>query len=254
MDLLEQIKSGARIARPVTFVLAHPDDETASAGGLLQRLRNVRLIYLTDGAPRDLVDAQREGFDCWRDYSDLRRRELALALQALGVGAQPVFYDYPDKEAIEHLNEIAARLVHDLRSSDAVVTHPYENGHPDHDSAAVAVALACERLGDLAPGQFEFASYHLGKAGRVFGAFWPGGEELVLNLSPQELGRKRNALAAYSSQTAILAEFPLTPERYRRAPDYDFTAPAAPGRALYDEFGWDITSERWRARLAGLLA
>ena len=253
MDFLEQLKSGQRIEQPVALVLAHPDDETASAGGLLQRLEQVRLIYLTDGAPRDLIDARRAGFDDRRDYAMLRKRELSTSSRQLGLCVEPIFYDCPDKEALDQLIEIVARLVSDLRGAKAAITHAFEHGHPDHDTASVAVALASLRLGISAPERFEFAGYHLSDDGPVFGAFWPGGQDFSLQLAPDELERKRRAIAAFESQHQTLAHFPLAPERFRRAPEYDFTAAAPPGRALYDLYGWDITSQLWRSRLREIL-
>jgi LmbE family N-acetylglucosaminyl deacetylase len=254
VDFLDELKSGERIASPVALVLAHPDDETASAGGLLQRLENPRLIYLTDGAPRDLVDARREGFDEWRAYAELRRRELKSALGSLGITVQPIFYDCPDKEALEHLRETVALLTSDLAGADAVVTHCYEHGHPDHDTAAVAVQLACARLGAAAPQRFEFAGYHLGRERPVYGAFWPDEEEVEVSLSAEKLRRKRRATAAFESQRETLCQFPETPERYRRAPRYDFSDRAPPGRSLYDLYEWEVTSDQWLSRLAEILA
>ena len=137
-----------------------------------------------------------------------------------------------------------------------VIARPlgYEHGHPDHDTAAVAVALACKKLGRNAPQRAEFAGYHLDQEEPVFGAFWNCGEEVAIHLSPEELRRKRAALQAYASQSETLAQFPISPERFRRAPDYHFTSPAPPQRALYDLYGWQITGSEWRARLAELLA
>jgi LmbE family N-acetylglucosaminyl deacetylase len=253
VDFLEQLKSGQRIDRPVVLVLAHPDDETASAGGLLQRLERVRLIYLTDGAPRDLIDAKRVGCDSASDYAILRKRELHAALRQLGFGVEPIFYDCPDKEALEHLSKVVERLAVGLGGAKAVVTHSFEHGHPDHDTAAVAVALASSRLGSSAPERFEFAGYHLTDDGPVFGAFWPGGEEVALQLSQEELERKRRAISAFESQRQTLAQFPLAPERFRRAPEYDVATAAPPGQALYDLYGWEITSQLWRSRLREIL-
>jgi len=252
-DFLDRLQLREPIAQSVALVLAHPDDETASASGLLQRLEQPRLIYLTDGAPRDLVDAKRAGFSDSRGYAAARKRELKAALRALGVTAEPIFYDYPDKQALDYLPEIVDRLVADLAAADVVVSHAYEHGHPDHDTAAVAVALACERLGDAAPERVEFAGYYLAKAGPVYGAFRVKGDEITSSLSPGELRAKRDAIAAFSSQHETLAQFPLSPERFRRTPTYEFRGAAPPGQALYDLYGWEITSARWRSRLAEML-
>lgn len=230
-------------------MLAHPDDETASAGGLLQRLAQPKLIYLTDGAPRDLGDARREGFADWQSYAGHRKSELRNALQALGVSADPIFYDCPDQQALGWLERIVASLASDLSAAQAVVTHPYEHGHPDHDTAAVAVALARRMLGRSAPPAFEFAGYHLGPEGPVYGVFWGGGGTDML-LSAAELVRKRAAIAAFASQRETLGLFPLQPERFRPAPVYDFTKAAPPVEALYDLYAWEITSHAWRSAVA----
>lgn len=250
MRLLERIAAGERVSEPVALVLAHPDDETASAAGLLQRLECARLIYLTDGAPRDLVDARRVGLDSWQAYAEVRKRELSRALPALGVGEGPIFYDVPDKEAVDNIRKLVERLASDLAGCAAVVTHPYENGHPDHDTAALVVARACARMTEP-PEHYEFASYHLEDGEEVYGRFWPDPDspEVAVRLGEVELRRKRDAIACYPSQRGILSEFPLGPERLRRAPRYDFTAPAAPGHALYDEWHWNITSADWLAKV-----
>lgn len=249
MDLLGAIESGGPIRGEVVLVLAHPDDETASAGGLLQRLATPKLIYVTDGAPRDLADARREGFADWRSYAEHRKAELRIALERLGVRVEPFFHDCPDKQALRHLERLSAKLAAAIAGAGAVVTHAYEHGHPDHDTAALAVAIALRRLGSGAPRAFEFAGYHLGAARPVYGRFFGGGGT-ELQLSPAELARKAAAIAAFESQREMLSLFPLRPERFRRAVDYDFTKAAPPGRALYDLYGWNITSEGWRSAVA----
>ena len=237
------------------MVVAHQDDEVLGLGSRMDRLGRLRVIHLTDGAPRDMRDATREGFETWQDYAAARRAELDRALAAIGAGdAERIAYDAPDQEAIRHCRAIVERLAHDLRGQRAVVTHPYEYGHPDHDTAALAVWLACRRLraeGAEAPERFEFASYHMRGGRPVLAEFWPdpGAPEIELPLTEAELARKRAARDCFDTQKALGGRFPLTPERLRRAPDYDFAAPAPPGEAVYDRWGLAMTSAEWR-RLA----
>lgn len=239
------------------IVAAHPDDEILGLGSRLCQLPQLSIIHLTDGAPRNLRDAAREGFDSWQGYAAARQAELLAALAEIGAGhATLIAYDYPDQEAALHLSEIIARLQADLAGAACVVTHPYEHGHPDHDTATLAVALATSRLRGAAPERFEFASYHLANGKVRFGEFWPAPDraETALHLSEAELARKRAATARFRTQKALGSSFPLSPERLRKAPAYDFTIPAPPGRAVYEHWGIAGSLAEWRRHADAVLA
>nr|WP_255500832.1 PIG-L family deacetylase [Caulobacter sp. 17J80-11] len=241
------------------MVAAHPDDEILGLGGRLDRMPDLRIIHLTDGAPLDGADARRAGFDCPPAYAEARRRELDAALEAAGAEPERRAYDVSDQTTVRRLAELARRLAEDLADREAVFTHPYEGGHPDHDAAAFAAAAAVRllaRAGRAAPRRYEFASYHRGPQGRVAGAFHadPGRPETLAVLSTDDRRRKARALAAFRTQGDVAAWFPQGVERWRSAPDYDFTRPPPPGGCLYDEFGWAITGEVWRGHARAALA
>jgi N-acetylglucosamine malate deacetylase 2 len=248
--LLQRLQAGDTIAEPVALVLGHPDDETVSLGSRLACFADLTLIHLTDGAPRDLTDARRAGFPGWQAYGEAREAELCAALGRLGVRARRLGYGIADQGTAAELPAIVERLRADLAGMATVFTHPYEHGHPDHDSAALAVARAV-------PGaaRFEFASYHLAPAGPRFGAFWadPGSPETVIALTPEEQARKAEAIACFASQRETLAQFDLGAEHVRRAPAYDFSKPAPPGSALYERWGFRECAAEWRARAARAL-
>lgn len=253
MSWAARLASGEPIDEPVAVVVAHADDETLWAGAALGRLRNCRLIHLTDSAPHDMVDAGRLGIGTREDYAALRARELEAALAELA--AEPHRFDYgvADKEAVDHLPELVDRLAADCAGVAAIVTHPYEGGHPDHDTAALAVRLAAERIGR--PAVIEFACYHQIGGKRVWAEFAtaPTSPERVRALSLFERGRIDRALAAHASQKLVFGDWRPELERWRDAPSYDFTRPP-PGQAvLYDGFGWEITSDRWRKRARDML-
>jgi len=201
-----------------------------------------------------MLDARRAGFATRSAYARARELELDRALQAAAVlPARRRALGITDQEAVEHLPELLTLLEEELRSVAAVVTHPYEGGHPDHDACAFIVQCACERLrreGRAAPVRLEFASYHARDGGVVKGVFWPaaGCPERAIALSDHQLARKQAALAEFATQKDLIADFPLQPERLRPAPQYDFTQPPPPGEVLYDRFGWRITGQLWRER------
>jgi N-acetylglucosamine malate deacetylase 2 len=239
-----RLASGAPVAERVAVVVAHADDETLWTGALLPRLGDGLLIHLTDSAPRDGGDAARLGIATREEYAALRAGELDRALVALGAVVERRGYGIADQEAVEHLPALADRLMQDCAGAAAIVTHPYEGGHPDHDAAALAARIAADRLGVPV---VEFACYHLLDGERVFGRFWPGPDEQSRPLLPDERLAVAAALAEHASQRAVFGDWLPTAERWREAPRYDFGAPPPPGAALYDGFGWAMTSARWRA-------
>ena len=64
-------------ARHLALITAHPDDETIGCGAQLPRLSGITAITLTDGAPRDLIDARALGFPTAQDYANARRKRPA---------------------------------------------------------------------------------------------------------------------------------------------------------------------------------
>ena len=256
---------------PVALVVAHPDDETIAAGGSLHLLREVLLVHVTDGAPRRLADAQAAGFATPSAYGLVRRRELEAALAISGASPTRADLGVPDQDASADIPGIAQQLGHLFAQHriEAVLTHAYEGGHPDHDATALAVHLAAGSMPVC-----EFAGYHAGPNGGLRTGFflapaYSGGADhpsppltrqqqmerlgFTVTLSPEHAARKRAMLACFRTQAAILANFATTQERFRPAPAYDFTVAPHDGMLNYEHWGWEMTGARWRALASAAL-
>jgi LmbE family N-acetylglucosaminyl deacetylase len=256
--VLHDLAIGTAIDLPTVIVVAHPDDETLGMGGRLPLLQRLTIVQLTDGAPRESGEAYRSGCSNWHTYSMEREREASRALTVLGLNCRRICYNAPDQESVLRLGELARSVQRDLHGARLVFTHPYEGGHPDHDTAALIVQMACARIsadGEDPPVRFEFASYHHRNGRMVTGQFWPDQNcpEISIELDQRAHALKRGALAEYQTQSGVIQWFSPGIERYRAAPQYDFSRPAPPGLAQYDFFGWPMTAARWRESCASAL-
>lgn len=233
-------------------IAAHPDDETLGLCAQLPLMQQLTLVHVTDGAPLDMTDARARGFGSRAGYAAARAHELDRALAVGGVrNARCLELGIADQEAVHHLAALVRALMPLLTCASAVITHPYEGGHPDHDSCAFAVQAACTLLwltGRATPQPAEFASYHAREGQIIRGRFFsqPDLPEEVIVLDGAQRAAKRAALAEFVTQQAQVREFPLDTERLRPAPRYDFTRPPPPQEALYDRCGWTVTSALWR--------
>jgi LmbE family N-acetylglucosaminyl deacetylase len=247
----------ARLALPATaVVVAHPDDEVVGAGSRLPRLAGARFVYLTDGAPRDGGDAAVHGLSV-AQYAQARRRERDAALRLCGIApAQALDLDCVDQEAALQLAPLARRLAGLFAQwgTQAVLTQPYEGGHPDHDASAFAVHAACGLLrarGATPPALVEMAGYHQqdGQLRTTRFLCAPRGEATV-QLDAPEQALRQALLDCHATQGRTLAIFRgVAHESFRSAPGCDFTRPPHAGQLHYERHGWAIDGARF-CRLA----
>ncbi len=253
-DPLRRLCPRLRDSSELVIVVAHPDDEVIGAGGQLPRWPKAHLVHITDGAPANLADAQRLGFGSRECYAQARRRELEMALAVAGLTpGQSRCLGVTDQQSALQLPSIVGELLdilHEL-SPTAVLTHPYEGGHPDHDSTAFAVHAACRCLWSrqrLAPTIIEMTSYHNRSGIMQPREFLPraGVLEITAPLTDSERVLKRRLFDQFSSQQNVLCWFPIDIERFRRAPVYNFFQPPHGGKLYYELFDWGMTGDRWR--------
>lgn len=243
----------------IAVLAAHPDDETIGASAVLARYPLTQVVYLTDGAPRNTKLWPPEMSESREEYAAIRLEEASRALAHAGIAARQIFWlGGVDQEAIFEAHALASRLTEFLRefNADALITHPYEGGHPDHDCAALVAQLATAFLGREAPEVVEMSSYHARDGSCVTGEFLSAqpSHEIAFHLSECDRGRKRKMMDEYKSQRLVLENFPISSERLRLAPAYDFSQRPHEGKLWYESMGWEMTGARWCELAAKVLA
>jgi LmbE family N-acetylglucosaminyl deacetylase len=236
-------------------VVAHPDDEAIGAGALMRDLPDVIVAHVTDGAPKHVEAARRNGHGTREDYMRARREEVVAALALVGIPPQQIrCLGFVDGEAALRLVEISyavAGLLDELRP-EVVLTHPYEGGHTDHDATAFAVHLACgvlRREGVPAPIVLELTSYHNRGGRRVHADFLPFWQVPTrrIDLPAEVQVLKARMFRFFTTQQKVLSHFPLNVERFRLAPRYIFTVPPHEGLLDYERYCTTISGAEWRA-------
>jgi LmbE family N-acetylglucosaminyl deacetylase len=239
-------------------VAAHPDDEILGYAAALASSAAVHVTYVTDGAPSPADESRARSGATAR----LRLAEARDALALLGVPASHVFpLGGADQGSSLQMTSLARRLraLADQVQATVLVGHPYEGGHPDHDTAAFCMHAAAALAPRRALALVEFTSYHAGGAGEWRrGVFLePNGAVVgerpparVRPLSEPERWLKRRALECHRSQGDVLRAFPVDVEITRAAPRYDFLRAPHEGELLYERYPWGMSGSRWRA-LAG---
>lgn len=235
----------------VVLLAAHPDDETIGASALLAKVPQAHVVYLTDGAPRDAKFWSPDAHDSREEYAAMRRVEAQHALSCAGIPPHQIAWlGGIDQEAIHAATTLTARFAEYLSAHrpDVVVTHPYEGGHPDHDTAALLARTAISRLAAETL-LLEMTSYHARAGQCVTGEFLDcdPAAEIEFELTAEERRRKRQMLNAHASQRAVLAGFSVDRERFRPAPAYDFSKPPHQGRLWYECMHWPMTGSHWRS-------
>lgn len=247
----------------VLVVVAHPDDETVGAGALYRYLQNAVFAHVTDGAPRNLVDAIAHGFTSAGDYAAARAKELRAALRVAGIPEQNLYQlGVPDQEATKRLVDITLwvkDIIEKLRP-ETVLTLSYEGGHPDHDAVAFsthAAAALLRKEGSQAPPTIEFPLYHAGGDGRMMRSdFIPmeDVEPITFILTEEERRLKRGMFERFETQAGMLRHFTIEEECFRSAPKYDFLTPPHEGRLYYESFEWGQDGAGWRAEASNALS
>lgn len=227
-------------------LVAHPDDEAAGCGVLLQRMRAPMVLFATNGAPRDDYFWRHSGSR--QAYAETRRGEAGDALAIVGVhqfgflAAPHTGEPFVDQELYLAIPDALRALesVLDRFRPEALLTLAYEGGHPDHDTCNFLSSVIARRRGLPV---FEMALYHRSDDGlSVHQEFRLRNDaEVIVQPTPEELQRKHRMLGAYVSQHLSLDFFTSDVERFRPLMAYDYSLPPHPGTLNYEAWQWPMT-------------
>ncbi|MCP4330200.1 MAG: PIG-L family deacetylase [Alphaproteobacteria bacterium] len=224
--------------RQILILAPHPDDEVVGCAAAIGRARargaRVHVTYLTTGVPAPDVlwpwQRHRHG-----NLVGRRRAEAIAAAKQLAI--EPLeFREIPTRALRLHLADTrrAIMALVDRHQIDVLWVPAYEGGHQDHD-AANFIASRIESGAEV----WEFAEYNFaGGTVRCQTFIDPAGDEISLDLTPDEAARKRSALSLYASEKGNLGHVGTGRECFRPLAGYDYAGPPHPGRTFYQRFQW----------------
>ncbi|HEX3019492.1 MAG TPA: PIG-L family deacetylase [Chitinispirillaceae bacterium] len=239
----------------VMLFCAHPDDEVLGSASLLCYLRDkLKIVTITDGAPKKMDDAIAAGFFSREAYSKARYQEQSNAMFSAGITESQCYHlGFTDQQSSFHMGAICHKILEliQINRPDIVLTHPFEGGHPDHDTTAFAVWAAVtlmKKRNENVPEIIEYACYNgNGSSEPVYFQFIPFPEIPVwsVELDQNQVENKRKLMKYYVSQWKTLSSFPVSVERYRKMPAYNFKKPPHHGVLYYEFFDWGMSARLW---------
>ncbi len=195
----------------VLILAPHPDDESLSSGGLIQASlaagAAVRVLLFTDGDnnpwPQRWIEKRWFiGASERARWGARRRAEAQQALRSLGVADEQVhFLGLPDTGLTDLLiradSELLQALVDELREfrPTRLVIPGLQDRHPDHSAAHVLTRFAMQLTRSQTP--IEVLSY------LVHTDLTELPSTRVLALTPPQIRRKREAIAAHETQVRL---------------------------------------------------
>ncbi|MTD14906.1 methyltransferase domain-containing protein [Nakamurella sp. YIM 132087] len=187
--------------RRVVVLAAHPDDESLGAAGLMARATDAGLpvvVVVATAGERSHPDSPTHTPE---DLTLLRRREVFEAVGRVAPTAAVQLLCLPDGGLSREADRLRDAVADVVRSGDLVVAPWRSDGHPDHAAVGAAAAEVAARCGAVL---WEYPIWMWHWSGPDDPAF-RGTRWGRVDLEPDQLRRKRSALACHGSQVRPLS-------------------------------------------------
>jgi LmbE family N-acetylglucosaminyl deacetylase len=187
------------------LLVAHPDDETLGAGGLIASAAaagaSVTVVVATDGEAShpDSVTHSRA------QIAEIRRAEVTTAVSRLHPQARLEFLGLPDSELSSYVDELVSQAAGYATQVSLLVTPWSGDRHPDHAACAQAGAQLAQVNG-IEHWQFPIWAWHWGNP--ESSDFLPRTRLHRLCLDEEAIASKLHAITAHRSQHTALSPEP----------------------------------------------
>ena len=252
-EMINALPGGAEVGAHdhLAVIVAHPDDETLGAGGLIADASRagaqITVVVASDGEASHPASPTHDP----AKLAQLRRVEVAAALRRLAPDARLVLLGRPDGRLGEDYDGLTEDVTAAISGATTVATTWRGDAHPDHEMCgAVAAKVAAETQARLV--EFPIWGLHWGRPGETGPLRGNGWVARTPSMDAQ--AAKREAIAQHRSQHRPLSslhgdEPVLTPsmlEHFARPVEVFRVGTAVDLPATYFERLYAADPDPWR--------
>jgi LmbE family N-acetylglucosaminyl deacetylase len=191
----------------LVVLVAHPDDESLGAAGLISFAASqglpVQVIFASDGEASHPNSPTLPPVALGR----VRRAEARAAVEHLAPEATTQFLGLPDGALSAHEDQLEATLRSSCREGTLIISTWTHDRHPDHEACGRSAGRALTPTSGVLLWEFPIWAWHWAQpAGTPFAEYdTPSATLLRFPLSRDLIERKARAIASYPSQTHRLS-------------------------------------------------
>lgn len=185
-------------------VVAHPDDETLGAGGLIAMAATRGVATTVVVASNGEASHPNSPTHSATRLAEIRRVEVTQAVHELHPGAELHLLGRPDSGLSAHVDEISDAIDRHVDATTLLVTPWSGDRHPDHQACADAATVVTQRTG-IEHWQFPIWAWHWATPNSPE---FPLGRLRCLPLDDAAIAAKTRALAEHVSQHTSLSPAP----------------------------------------------